>query len=158
MKKIEPMTLLHTPELVCLICAYQKGIFKDMLPLQCLPHTHYEILDNDTVETLRQATVVLEPWLAAYGTARLPQLCACLPHMQDTVSLYCVYAHDMIVLDYLASEYPTLLVHSDVLLFAAKHGSLATLQYLATHGFSFSEDDIFYVLRFAYEFGHFDIV
>ncbi|KAF0696969.1 Aste57867_12316 [Aphanomyces stellatus] len=138
------MQLLHVlciPEICALVLAFQDGVPQDMLPLKKLKVLHVRRAVSrwkDVIAPrLDEAATLLRPWLAIYGTARLPLLFHYIPRMESTVVYFSVYVHDRLLLDFLTTQYPHLVLNFSVVYLAARLGSLEILQYLHAAGLDF---------------------
>ncbi|KAF0684425.1 Aste57867_23596 [Aphanomyces stellatus] len=120
--------ILSSPDLGSLIFSFQNGVSPEMSVLQRISNPNF--LSSTALETLDAATAVLGPWLASNGLTNLPGLLDGLAEkMKHHVALYCLYAHDTLVWEYLLTHFPTIVFTDDVICFAAKIGSLDMVRF-----------------------------
>ncbi|KAF0708129.1 hypothetical protein As57867_004246, partial [Aphanomyces stellatus] len=128
--------VLTSPSLLCAICAFQRSVPRDMLPLQRLPtipavaRSAHEYFGQSE----RVVDVVVTPWLASHGFARLPRVVAYLPHV---TSLLANFAADHGRVDLLTHLHDHIHVRLDgcsniLLELVARRGHVATLAYLGS--------------------------
>ncbi|KAF0700600.1 Aste57867_8867 [Aphanomyces stellatus] len=145
-------------ELTQLICAFQDGIYQDMIPLGRIQHIGNPCNEHKAITILQNAITLVEPWLASFGLSRIPLLLACLPHMGAILACYSVYANDIQVRAFLMAHNQDLLLNNIVLRVAIKMGALETLQFLHAAGFDHGGFSIPFLMGLSAESGRVDVV